>query len=77
MNVVEKIAEQVQRLPEHTQAEVLDFVEYLLTKKEHEQARDEDQNWTRASLAAAMRGMEDEAEPEYTEDDLEERFSSS
>jgi hypothetical protein len=29
------------------------------------------------SLASAMRGMEEDSEPEYTEADLEERFSSS
>jgi hypothetical protein len=41
MNVAEKINKQVQRLPEQTQAGVLDFVEYLLTKTERVQARQE------------------------------------
>lgn len=79
MNVAEKIDKQVRRLPEQTQVEVLDFVEYLLTKTERVQAREreKDQEWTRLSLASAMRGMEEETEPEYTEGDLEERFSSS
>lgn len=77
MNVAEKIVKQVRRLPEQTQVEVLDFVEYLLTKTEREQAREEEQAWTRLSLASAMRGMEEETEPEYTEEDLEERFTSS
>lgn len=77
MNVAEKINKQVQRLPEQTQAEVLDFVEYLLTKTEREQAREEEQEWTGFSLAAAMRGIEEETEPEYTQGDLEERFTSS
>ncbi|WP_263790415.1 DUF2281 domain-containing protein [Salinibacter sp.] len=43
MKVAEKINKQVQRLPEQTQAEVLDFVEYLLTKTERVQAREEEQ----------------------------------
>jgi hypothetical protein len=77
MNVAEKIDKQVRRLPEQTQAEVLDFVEYLLTKTEQKPVRDEEQEWTRMSLASAMRGLEEESEPEYTEADLEERFSSS
>jgi Flp pilus assembly protein CpaB len=56
---------------------VLDFVEYLLAKAERQQARREEQAWSRTSLSLAMRGMEDENGPEYTAEDLEERFSSS
>jgi hypothetical protein len=74
MNVAEKINRQVRRLPERTQAEVLDFVENLLTKIEREQAREEEQEWRRFSLAAAMRGIKEETEPECTEGDFEERF---
>ncbi|MFB6248390.1 MAG: DUF2281 domain-containing protein [Salinibacter sp.] len=77
MNVVEKINRQVQRLPERTQVEVLDFVEYLITKTEREQGRGEDQDWTQLSLASAMRNIEGETDAEYTEEDLEERFPSS
>ena len=77
MNVAEKINKQVRRLPEQTQAEVLDFVEYLLTKTEKKSAQEEGQDWTQLSLASAMREMEDGPKPEYTEADLEERFSSS
>jgi len=39
MNVTEKTNERVQQLPERTQSEVLDFVEYLLAKAERQQAR--------------------------------------
>lgn len=77
MKVAENINKQAQRLPAQTQAEVLDFVEYLLTKAERVQAREEEQEWTQFSLASAMRGIEEETEPEYTEGDLEERFTSS
>jgi hypothetical protein len=77
MSVAEKINERVQQLPERTQAEVLDFVEYLLAKAERQQARREEQEWSRTSLSLAMRGMEDENGPEYTAEDLEERFSKS
>jgi hypothetical protein len=77
MSVVEKISERVQQLPERRQAEVLDFVESLVAKTEREQARREEREWSRQSLSAAMRGMEDENGPEYTAEDLEECFSSS
>jgi hypothetical protein len=56
---------------------VLDFVEYLLTKTEQTSAQEEEQDWPQLSLASAMRGMEEDPEPEYPEADLEERFSSS
>jgi hypothetical protein len=77
MNVAEKINKQVRRLPEQTQAEVLNFVEYLLTQTEQKSAQEEEQDWTRLSLDSAMRGMEQDPGPEYTEADLEESFSSS
>lgn len=77
MSVTEKINDRVQQLPERTQAEVLDFVEYLLAKTERQQAHREEREWSRQSLSLAMRGMEDETGPEYTAEDLEEGFSSS
>jgi hypothetical protein len=76
MSVTEKIYERVRQLPERTQAEVLDFVEYLFAKAERQQARREEQEWAQKSLSSAMRGMEEEKGPEYTADDLQERFSS-
>lgn len=71
MAVAEKINERVQQLPERAQAEVLNFVEYLLVRSEQAQGRRE---WSEGSLALALRGMEDDG-PEYTDDDLTERFS--
>jgi hypothetical protein len=55
------------------QAEVLDFVEYLLAKAEREAGQEEDRAWRVGSLASALRGMEVEG-PEYTEADLAEPF---
>ncbi|MFO8232343.1 MAG: hypothetical protein R6U20_06735 [Longimonas sp.] len=52
-------------------------MEYLLAKAERQQARREEQEWSRQSLSLAMRGMEDENDPEYTAGDFEGRFSSS
>ncbi|PSQ86531.1 MAG: hypothetical protein BRD42_04790 [Bacteroidetes bacterium QS_3_64_15] len=77
MSVTEEMNDQVQQLPERTQAEGLDFVEYMLAKAEREQARREEREWSRHSLLLAMGGIEDENGPEYTAEDLDEHFSSS
>ena len=75
MLVAEKIHKNVQRLPEIFQAEVLDFVEYLLTKSEREIIRQDELDWSAFSLISAMRGMEDEDMAMYTTDDLKVVFS--
>jgi len=66
MPIAEKIQQHVQRLPTNVQAEVLDFVEYLLAKTE----RQEEREWSDLSLASALRGMEEEETPLYTPADL-------
>ncbi len=66
MTISEKIQQHVQKLPASLQAEVLDFVEYLLAKV----GSREEEDWSDLSLAFAMRGMEDEATPLYTTADL-------
>lgn len=75
MLVTRKIHENVQKLPVSFQAEVLDFVEYLLIKSRHEVAKESELNWSSFSLASAMRGMEDEDTPTYTMDDLKVIFA--
>ena len=71
MAITEKIQQHVQKLPASFQAEVLDFVEYLLAKV---RGREEGE-WSDLSLAFAMRGMEDEATPIYTNADLKVMFA--
>ncbi len=66
MAIADLIQEHVQRLPASVQAEVLDFVEYLVAKV---MQRDGD-DWSILSLAFAMRGLESEETPVYTSDDL-------
>jgi hypothetical protein len=75
MMVAERIYESVQKLPEPLQAEVLDFVEYLLLKAQREATPEDEQTWASMSLDLAMRGMEDENTPEYTTTDLKEQFA--
>jgi hypothetical protein len=74
MAIADKIHGYIQRLPEPLQAEVLDFVEYLLYKVERAEGEGDDQDWSALSLSLAMRGMEDEETPEYTLEDLKETF---
>jgi len=71
----ERIQQYVQKLPAYRQAEVLDFVEYLVAKSEREIVLRERENWSSLSLSTAMRGMEDENTPLYTPADLKVTFS--
>jgi hypothetical protein len=70
MLAVERIQQYVQKLPQPLQAEVLDFVEYLLSKVERETSPQDESDWSGLSLALAMRGMESENTPTYTTADL-------
>ena len=70
MTLAEKITQHVHRLPESLQAEVMDFVEYLESKAEKAEV-----DWSKISLASAMRGMEDE-QALYSVEDIKQRFGS-
>ena len=59
----------IEKLPASYQETVVDFLDFLLSKAE----RQEELEWSRCSLASAMRGMEDEPS-EYTLDDLKVRY---
>lgn len=69
MVLSEKIQEYIQKLPPSFQEELFDYLEFLLAKAERE-----DKEWSRFSLASAMRGMEDEPEI-YTVADLKVKYS--
>jgi hypothetical protein len=75
MVVTERIQQHVQKLPPALQAEVLDFVEYLLLKLGRETSQKDELAWSNLSLTLAMRGMEDEDVPAYTTADLKVEFS--
>ena len=63
MNIVQLI-EKIQVLPKEKQAEVFDFVDYLATRFARPIATDPvewtDKDFSRLSMAQAMRGMEQE-----------------
>jgi len=73
MTTAQAIVQRVMSLPEDAQREILDFVEFVETRKSKQKDRDEESSWSVLSLASAMRGMEDEDSP-YTLDDLKESF---
>ena len=70
--VAEEVTNKLQKLPIAAQEEVLHFIEFIAQK--FERKADEDKQWSEFSLAQAMRGMEDEDAPDYTEADLKERW---
>ena len=74
MIVTEKINQKVEKLPIEIQLEILDFVEFVAQKAERQNASKENWQWTDFSLAQAMKGLEDEETPEYTEADLKEKW---
>lgn len=69
MTLDEKIHQYVQKLPRSFQEELLDFVEYLVMKAEHQ----EQQEWQFLSLSSAMRDREDES-VSYSLSDLKVTF---
>jgi hypothetical protein len=69
MTIAELVQEKVRLLPEPTQQEVLDFVDYLLQR-----SRQEDVLWSKLSLRWALRGLEDEEWPEYDAQGLKEKW---
>jgi DNA replication initiation complex subunit (GINS family) len=70
MVVREKLQHDIERLPESFQAELMDFIEYLLAKAE----RKEEREWRGLSISSAMRGMEKEKSL-YSPSDLKVTFS--
>lgn len=74
MSTVERIVQHVQKLPEPFLNEVLHFVEFLMTKPVPENSHREDGEWSRFSLSAAMRDLENEDEPKYDKSDLKEEW---
>ncbi len=75
MAVAQQIQESVQRLPMALQAEVLDFVEYLLVKAERAAFRQEEREWSNFSLAAAVCDVEGDDDAEYTLSNLKVMFA--
>ncbi len=75
MTTLESIQQYARMLPDPLQQEVLDFVKFLLFKREQETTPEHNEiEWSDFSLASAMRGLENEDTSVYTTDDLKEVF---
>lgn len=72
MIVTDQVTDKLQKLPIAAQKEVLHFIEFLAQK--FEQKADEDKQWSDFSLSQAMKGLENDDLPEYTEADLKEKW---
>ncbi|MDJ0659101.1 MAG: hypothetical protein QNJ42_06375 [Crocosphaera sp.] len=69
-NIKQLIDQKLESLTEEKQKKVLDFVG-LLTQ---ESIESENTEWNQFSLEQAMRGLENDELPEYTEQDLIEKW---
>ncbi len=74
MTTTEAIVQRLKSLPASAQREVLDFVEFLESRRQEHTVRQGEIAWSAFSLASAMRGMEDEETP-YTLADAKEAVS--
>ena len=74
MSTAEAILQHLKTLPDSAQREVLDFVQFLESRRKELAEREESLVWSDFSLTSAMRGMEDE-EMLYSLADIKESFS--
>ncbi len=74
MKTIDKLNERIRRLPEPSQREVLDFVEFLLMKKNQREDGMKNEEWSAFSLQQALKGMEADETVEYTISDLKEKY---
>ena len=74
MIISKEINQKVEKLPISIQLEVLNFVEFVAQKAEKINVAEEREQWMEFSLSQAMKGLEDEEIPEYTDDDLKEKW---
>ncbi|MGY6529808.1 MAG: hypothetical protein ACXITR_07755 [Cyanobacterium sp.] len=70
MSIKELIHNQVNNLSENDQKKVLELICSLQQKSDVSEARE----WNKFSLEQAMKGLENETFPEYTEADLIEKW---
>lgn len=75
MKTIDKITQRIKKLPEHSQKEVLLFVEFLLSKSGVFEEEMDIQRWNKFSLEQAMQGLENDEIPEYFESDLKEKYA--
>jgi hypothetical protein len=74
MTIKQVIQEKIDILPESKQEEVLNFLNSLIESQSEFHAQYENVEWAQFSLEQAMRGLENDLLPEYTEQDLKKKW---
>ena len=73
MSTIDKINERIKKLPEGSQLEVLNFVEFLLSNSFKKEEKSQKTLWYEFSLNQAMRDMEDEPLADYKISDVKKK----
>ena len=68
------IQDRIDVLSEEKQTEVLTFLNSLIASQNEYDRQQENDEWSHFSLEQAMQGLEDDGLPEYTEQDLKEKW---
>jgi hypothetical protein len=74
MSIKQIIQDKIDTLSEEKQTEVLTFLNSLIESQNEYDLQHENDEWSRFSLEQAMQGLEDDNLPEYTEQDLKEKW---
>ena len=74
MSIKQIIQEKIDILPESKQTEVLNFLNYLIERQQEISIQQENVEWSQFSLMQAMQGLENDSLPEYTEQDLKQKW---
>ena len=74
MKTIDRINQRIKNLPEKSQKEVLNFVDFLLSKTGKIDNDFNISNWNQFSLDQAMNGLEEENIPLYNENDIKENL---
>ncbi len=74
MSTIEKINQSIKKLSKNSQIEVLNFIEFLLSKSGIVSDDYDIEDWNQFSLNQAMKGLEDEKHIVYHVSDLKEKY---
>ncbi len=74
MSIKQIIQERIDVLSEEKQTEVLTFLNSLIDSQNEYDRQQEDDEWSHFSLGQAMQELENDNLPEYTEQDLKEKW---
>ena len=74
MSIKQIIQDKIDILSEEKQTEVLTFLDSLIEIQHKYDYQKENNEWSDFSIGQAMQGLEDDNLPEYTEQDLKEKW---